>query len=174
MFELFVSEYPLLALILSQLLLVVPNTSAIVSRVWSSFTLVAALSTALNNVSAQETDAPVRAAIAELFPSNAPSMESSRLTDCSKFKISVVCSVTEFVRFERFDVFCSTTVTRAVVLLSNVVLASRSVRRPLTSALFDARSAVIATVFAWRFDINVESESTSERRSETSDALVRC
>ena len=86
--------------------------------------------------------------------------------------MSVVWAVTVFVKFERFDVFCSTTVTRAVVLLSNVVLASRSVRRPLTSALFDARSAVIATVFAWRFDINVESESTSERRSETSDALV--
>ena len=111
----------------SQLLLVVPNTSAIVSRVWLSFTLVAALSTALNNVSAQETDAPVRAAIAELFPSNAPSMESSRLTDCSKFNMSVVCSVTVFVRFERFDVFCSTTVIRAVVLLSNDAFDARSV-----------------------------------------------
>ena len=162
MFELFVSEYPFELLMFSQLLLVVPNTSAIVSRVWSSFTLVAALSTALNNVSAQETDAPVRAASAELFPSNAPSMESSRLTDCSKFNMSVVCSLTVFVRFERFDVFCSTTLIRAVALLSNVALdersvstlltrielASRSVRRLLTSALFDARSAAIATVFA--------------------------
>lgn len=148
MLELFVSEYPFELLIDSQLLLVVPNTSAIVSRVSSSFALVAALSRALKTVSPQETDAPVRAASALVFPSNAPSTESSRLTDCSKFNMSVVCSVTVFVRFERFDVFCSTTVTRAVVLLSNVALASRSVRRPLTSALFDARSAVIVTVFA--------------------------
>ena len=118
MLELFVSEYPFELLMFSQLLLVVPNTSAIVSRVWSSFTLVAALSTALNNVSAQETDAPVRAAIAELFPSNAPSTESSRLTDCSKFNMSVVWALTVFVKFDKFDVFCSTTVTRVVVLLS--------------------------------------------------------
>ena len=36
MFELFVSEYPFELVMFSQLLLVVPNTSAIVSRVWSS------------------------------------------------------------------------------------------------------------------------------------------
>ena len=59
MFELFVSEYPFELEIDSQLLLVVPNTSAIVSRVSSSFALVAALSRALKTVSPQETDAPV-------------------------------------------------------------------------------------------------------------------
>ena len=59
-----------------------------------------------------------------------------------------------------------------MVLLSNVALASRSVRRPLTSALLDARSAAIATVFAWRFDVSAECESTSARRPLTSDAFV--
>ncbi len=58
MLELFVSEYPFELEIVSQLLLVVPNTSAIVSRVWSSFALVAALSMALKIVSPQETDGP--------------------------------------------------------------------------------------------------------------------
>ena len=149
-----------------------PNCVSSTDSTFPTLTLLAALSRELKIVSPHDTPAALRAVIALLFPSNAPSMESSRLTDCSKFNMSVVWAVTVFVKFERFDVFCSTTVTRAVVLLSNVVLASRSVRRPLTSALFDARSAVIATVFAWRFDINVESESTSERRSETSDAFV--
>ena len=78
------------------------------------------------------------------------------------------------------------TLMRAVALLSNVALdkradstlltlielASTSVRRPLTSALLDARSAAIATVFAWRFDVNAEFKSTSVRRPLTSDALV--
>ena len=59
-----------------------------------------------------------------------------------------------------------------MVLLSNVALASRSVRRPLTSALLDARSAAIATVFAWRFDVSAECESTSSRRPLASDAFV--
>ena len=50
MFELFVSEYPFELLIDSQLLLVVPNTSAIVSRVWLSVALVAALSLSLIHI----------------------------------------------------------------------------------------------------------------------------
>ena len=159
MFELFVSEYPFELVMFSQLLLVVPNTSAIVSRVWLSVALVAALSMALKIVSPQETDAPVRAASALVFPSNAPSTESSRFTDCSKFKISVVCSLTVFVRFERFDVAllsndafdarptCSTEMAVALVemsLASSIVLLSRTEMRFVLLEM----SPAIAMVFA--------------------------
>ncbi len=62
-----------------------------------TLTLLAALSIALKIVSPHDTPAALSAVIALLFPSNAPSMESSRLTDCSRFSMSDECSVTVFV-----------------------------------------------------------------------------
>ena len=124
--------------------------------------------------------APVRAAIAELFPSHEPSMESSRLTDCSKFNISLVCSLTVFVRFERFDVFCSTTVTRAVVLpvmsrwrqgpFEGVAL--RKCHLSLDSMPEMRVVAAIATVFKLGGSMSMETSESSARRPLTSDALV--
>ena len=82
-----------------------PNWFSSTLSTLDTLTLLAALSIALKIVSPHDTPAAVSAVIALLFPSNAPSTESSRLTDCSKFKISVVCAVTVFVRLERLDVF---------------------------------------------------------------------
>ena len=80
-----------------------PNWFSSTLSTLDTLTLLAALSIALKIVSPHDTPAALSAVIALLFPSNAPSMESSTLTDCSKFKISVVCSLTVFVRFDTFD-----------------------------------------------------------------------